>query len=414
MEELQRGDIILLKFKDDRKEVTHMARLRIKKGLHYITHINNVHSILKYGILSHERVEAENIQFTPIYDAKIVANRRKRQIPDGRNLWSFANLYYQPRNAMLYRVVFFGGFASVNDIVILGVRDDILNRSDIFISTGNAASPYSDILPAHEGRSVISKIRRSADKDWWKVEDGSKREMMAECLVPDSVLPDYIHTIYVASHDVANRLKLTVASSIPIIPEASMFFQPLRKIDLTSNLSIVEGDMFFSRMHTLTVSVNCVGIMGKGLASRAKYQFPDVYVFYQDLCRKRIIKMGKPYLYKRESSFDYQLADEPETLLNANSETWFLLFPTKQHWRERADIHGIEEGLKWLRDNYKEEGVKSLSIPALGCGLGWLQWSEVGPLLCKYLVTFDIPVWVYLPAEKKVPDNELSNDFLLK
>ena len=124
--------------------------------------------------------------------------------------------------------------------------------------------------------------------------------------------------------------------------------------------------------------------------------------------------MGKPYIYKRESSFDYELADEPSTLTNANTETLFLLFPTKQHWRYRADIDGIEKGLQWLRDNYKKAGVTSLAIPALGCGLGWLEWSDVGPLMCEYLSAFDIPVWIYLPAEKKVASEFLSPEFLLK
>jgi len=124
--------------------------------------------------------------------------------------------------------------------------------------------------------------------------------------------------------------------------------------------------------------------------------------------------MGKPYLYKRETSFDYQLADEPETLLNANSETWFLLFPTKRHWRERADIDGIEKGLQWLRDNYEKEEIKSLAIPALGCGLGRLDWRDVGPLMCKYLVTLKIPVWIYLPAETKISEEFLSKEFLLR
>lgn len=381
------------------------------KGLYYITHINNVPSILKRGILSHERVEKEHIQFTPIYDAKIVANRREKRAPDGRNLWSFANLYFQPRNAMLYRVVC---EKSANDIVFLAVRPDILSRPDIFISTGNAAHSLSDILPAREGRKVISRIKKDIDKEYWTEEDGSKRKMMAECLIPDVVLPEFIQAIYVASHEVAEKMKtLLPQSNIPVIPEPRMFFQPFRKIDLTSFLSVVDGDMFFSRMHTLTVSVNCVGIMGKGLASRAKYQFPDVYVFYQDLCRKRKLLMGKPYLYKRESSFDYELADEPSTLSNANSETWFLLFPTKQHWRYRADIQGIEQGLKWLWDNYKKKGIKSLSLPALGCGLGRLEWREVGPLLCKYLSTLEIPVWIYLPAEREISDKLLSKDFLL-
>lgn len=381
------------------------------KGLYYITHIDNIPSILKLGILSHERIEKEHIKFTPIYDAKIIANRRERQTPDGKSLWNFANLYFQPRNAMLYRVIC---EKPIDDIVFLAVRPDILNRQDIFISTGNAAHSASEILPATKGQKIINQIRREAEKEYWTEADGSKRKMMAECLVPDIIQTELIQAIYVANHDAATKVKtLLPQSNLPVIPEPMMFFQPFQKKELTQYLSIVEGDMFFSRMHTLTVSVNIVGIMGKGLASRAKYQFPDVYVFYQDLCRKRKLQMGKPFLYKRESSFDYQLADEPSTLSNGNSETWFLLFPTKRHWRENADIDGIEKGLQWLSDNYNKQGIMSLAIPALGCGLGRLDWRDVGPLMCKYLAAFDIPVWIYLPAERKVPDELLTKEFLL-
>jgi hypothetical protein len=52
---------------------------------------------------------------------------------------------------------------------------------------------------------------------------------------------------------------------------------------------------------------------------------------------------------------------------------WFLLFPTRRHWREKSDIGGIEKGLQWIRDNYRREGIQSLAIPALGCGLGGLD-----------------------------------------
>lgn len=387
-----------------------MRRGRIRE-LYYITHIDNVPSILERGILSHERVETGQVQFTPIYDARIVASRRDRRAPDGRSLWSFANLYFQARNAMLYRVTFFE--KPGDDIVILSVRPDILDRSDILISTGNAASPKSSLLPRDDGLKAISRMWKVLNQDWWKEEDSSKREMMAECLVPDKVPPEFIQTIYVASHDAANKVRAMLLQNLQIVPEPRMFFQPSLRRALTPNLSLIEGDMFFSRAQTLTVSVNCVGIMGKGLASRAKYQFPDVYVVYQDVCRKRTLQMGKPYVYKRESSLDYQLADEPSTLPDANRETWFLLFPTKQHWRERADIGGIERGLQWLRDNYKKEGITSLAIPALGCGLGRLEWRDVGPLLCKFLSTLDIRVRVYLPAERKVPDEFLSENFLL-
>lgn len=384
---------------------------RYVKELYYIAHINNVPSILKKGILSHELVKECNVQTTSIYDENVIVNRSSIRTPDGRSLWKFANLYFQPRNPMLYRVLC---EKSKEDIAVLAVQPQIINRQDIFISTGNAASFESAILPVPEGQKVIPEIRKQISRDWWNEEDGSKRKIMAECLVPDLVPPNYIHKIYVASHEAADKLKTTVPElNLPVTLASDMFFQPSQEIKLTPNLSLIEGDMFFSRMHTLTISVNCVGIMGKGLASTAKYYFPRVYVVYQELCRKRILKMGKPQLYKPESSFDSQLADEPATLTSANSQTWFLLFPTKRDWRDKADIDGIEQGLQWVEENYEKEGIRSLAIPALGCGLGRLEWREVGPLLCKYLVNLRIPVWIYLPADRRVPSEQVRKEFLL-
>lgn len=383
------------------------------KQLFYIAHIDNLQSILRRGILSHERVENENIKYTPIYDAQIISNRREIKAPDGRSLWSFANLYFNARNAMLYRVLC---EKNLNDIVVLGIRRDVLNRPGIFVTTGNAASSYSKILPPSQLKEVERIVKRILKMDYWMAEDGSRRQTMAECLVPDFVPPEYIQTIYCPNEEVIKKVKNIVDRSnfsVSISREPSIFFQPYRVIKLTPNLSVVDGDMFFSRMQTLTVSVNTVGIMGKGLASRAKYFFPDLFVHYQELCRKRTLRMGRPYLYKRESSLDYQLADEPQTLSNANLETWLLLFPTKNHWRDRADIHGIEEGLRWLQNHYRRLGIKSLAVPSLGCGLGQLDWQEVGPLLCRYLVKLDIPVHVYLPVEKKVPEELLTKEFLL-
>jgi O-acetyl-ADP-ribose deacetylase (regulator of RNase III) len=380
------------------------------KGLYYITHVDNLPSILRLGILSHEGVEREGISYTRIYDKEIVADRKDKLTPDGKSLWSFANLYFNARNPMLYRVIH---ERSLDDIAVVCVRPTMLQREDILITTGNARASLSRILPGSKGIEVLPEIKRQVDIVWWKQEDGSKRKIMAECLVPDLVPPDYIEEIYVASHEVREKVKARLPSRIPIIPEPNMFFQPSRRKGLTSNLTLVDGDMFFSRMQTLTISVNTVGVMGKGLASRTKYQFPDVYVEYQDACRNKKLKMGKPYLFKREASLDYELADEPSSLSNADAEKWFLLFATKKHWRERSDITGIEEGLQWIQRNHNREGIQSLAVPALGCGLGWLKWRDVGPLLCRYLSALDIQVAIYLPREEKVPEELLSKDFLL-
>lgn len=380
------------------------------KGLFYITHVNNINSILRHGILSHTLVEERKVQFTPIYDAQIVSNRRQRKTPNGKSLWDYANLYFQPRNPMLYRVI---NEKDKKDIAIVGVLPDILKQPNAFVSTGNAASLPSDILPVKEGLKAIYQMWKVINSEWWNDTDGSKRKIMAECLVPELVPPDLIQAIYVTSHSVADKLRSELRSNVPVIPEPHMFFQPTWRSSITQHMSLVEGDMFFSTMQTLTVSVNTVGIMGKGLASRAKYQFPDVYVVYQDACRSKKLQMGKPYLYKRESFIDEELADEPSSLTTPNSTKWFLLFATKKHWRENSDIAGIEQGLQWVRDKYKIQGIESLAVPALGCGLGGLDWKDVGPLICQYLVTLDIPVAIYLPREKEISCEYLTSRFLL-
>ena len=392
---------------------SNMAK-RSVKGLYYITHINNLPTILRYGILSHRQVEQQGIPFTRIYNAEIVANREMRRTPDEKSLWDYANVYFQPRNPMLYKVI---SETEKKDIVILGISPQIIETPGAFISLGNAASSLSPILDIETGLQIINdEYWAIINSDWWKAEDGTKRKIMSECLIPNLISPTYIHSIYVISQQVADKISPLLKSyslKVSAISEPKMFFQPSKSWRITESLSLIDGDMFFSQMQTLTISVNTVGVMGKGLASRAKYQFPDMYVAYQDVCREKILTMGKPYLYKREASLDEDLADEPLSLPNPNSNKWFLLFPTKEHWKQGSDLSGIEEGLKWIADNYKVGEIQSLAMPALGCGLGGLDWKDIGPLMCKYLSKLDIQIAIYLPQEQQIAPEFLTRKFLL-
>lgn len=389
---------------------TSLRRRRVRE-LYYIAHVDNIQSILQKGILSHELIEKDKVKFTAIYDKEIVEWRREREV-HGKSLWSFANLYFNARNPMLYRIMC---EKNLDDIAVLGISPSVLALSDTYITTGNAACVQTEFL--RYSPTMASEILKETEKKYWTEPDGSKRRIMAEFLIPEVIPPEHINSIYTAYYKTREKIQGSLgvhASRVSVITQPGMFFQPIKKIVLTPKLTVVDGDMFFSRMQTITVSVNTVGVMGKGVASRARHQFPDVFVLYHDMCRQRKLKMGEPYLYKRESSTDYQLADEPSTLSKANAETWFLLFPTKNHWRYPADIKGIERGLKWLCQNYRRKKITSLAIPALGCGLGRLKWGKVGPLLCRYLATLDIPVYVYLPTERKIPKELLSKDFLLE
>ena len=167
-------------------------------------------------------------------------------------------------------------------------------------------------------------------------------------------------------------------------------------------------------MQTLTISVNTVGVMGAGLASRAKENFPSLYVKFQEICRNKKLSTKTPYLYKEDYSYDAHMADEPNTLTEKpNDEKWFLLFATKEHWRYPSKMEYIKDGLQWLVENAKKENIRSLALPALGCGLGGLPWHTVGPKMCQYLHKLEIPCEIYLPREASIPDDQLSKEFLL-
>ena len=92
--------------------------------------------------------------------------------------------------------------------------------------------------------------------EWWNNLDGSKRKIMAECLVPNSISPEFINSVYVADEETRSRISGMVGyRSISIIPEPKMFFQPNSRNKIGDNISLIDGDMFFSSLQTLTISV---------------------------------------------------------------------------------------------------------------------------------------------------------------
>ncbi len=139
------------------------------------------------------------------------------------------------------------------------------------------------------------------------------------------------------------------------------------------------GDIFNSSAQVITNTVNVVGVMGAGLAFEFKNRHPQMFSDYKKRCEASEVKPGKPYLWE----------DDHSQILN---------FPTKRHWKDPSRIEDIEAGLKYLAQNYQHMEIESIAIPPLGCGLGGLKWSDVRPLIEKYLGPIsDLEVFVYEP-----------------
>lgn len=157
-------------------------------------------------------------------------------------------------------------------------------------------------------------------------------------------------------------------------------------------IKVLIGDMFDSSAQTLVNTVNCVGVMGKGVALEFKNRFPDMYKDYVKRCEARLVQLGEPYLFARLT---------PPSILN---------FPTKEHWRSASQLDAIIRGLQYLESHYQEWGITSLAVPPLGCGHGQLEWLVVGPTLYRYLKRLDLPIEIYAPFG--TPHEELQPTFL--
>ena len=152
------------------------------------------------------------------------------------------------------------------------------------------------------------------------------------------------------------------------------------------------GDLFESPAAAWVNTVNCVGVMGKGVAQEFKKRFPAMFEDYRERCDHKVVRLGEPYLYRDASG---------RLIVN---------FPTKDHWRSPSRLADIERGLDWFAAHAAEWGLTTVSMPPLGCGNGGLEWAEVGPLIWRKLHALPIDVEVYAPYG--TPKSELTPDFL--
>lgn len=139
-------------------------------------------------------------------------------------------------------------------------------------------------------------------------------------------------------------------------------------------MNYTKGNILESNTEVIINPVNTVGVMGKGLALQFKQKFPTNYKIYKEACKNKSIDIGK-----------LLLVDES----NLERKQFIINFPTKKHWHNPSKIEYIEEGLKDLVRIIETQKFKSIAIPALGCGLGGLEWENVKLLIEKQLGNLD-------------------------
>ena len=130
------------------------------------------------------------------------------------------------------------------------------------------------------------------------------------------------------------------------------------------------GDLFKEDVEALVNSVNCVGIMGRGIALQFKKAFPENFKAYAEACKRTEVQPGRMFVFETG-----ELAN-PHYIIN---------FPTKRHWRGKSRMEDIESGIEALASEVKERNIRSIALPPLGSDLGGLNWADVRSRIAKAL-----------------------------
>lgn len=148
-------------------------------------------------------------------------------------------------------------------------------------------------------------------------------------------------------------------------------------------IEFMNGDMFRLDADAYVNPVNCVGVMGRGVALAFKTRYPATFDAYEIACREGQVRLGQVWVHRENGKA-------------------LIHFPTKGHWREKSELNNVVSGLKSLTQTLKNmPDIKTIALPALGCGLGGLSWQDVRPEIEAALSHLDEKtIYVFEPIEE--------------
>ena len=155
-------------------------------------------------------------------------------------------------------------------------------------------------------------------------------------------------------------------------------------------LQLIKGDILKADAEALVNTVNCVGVMGRGIALQFRKAFPENFKAYKSACDKKQLHPGIMFVY------DLNRFQNPRYVVN---------FPTKRHWKGKSKTEDIESGLEALVQEVSKRNIRSIAIPPLGCGLGGLDWTQVKQIIEKAFNALPgVNVLLYEPAGAPVAE----------
>ena len=142
------------------------------------------------------------------------------------------------------------------------------------------------------------------------------------------------------------------------------------------SIEVITGNIFTSSCQTIVNTVNCVGVMGAGIALECRFRYPEMHKKYISLCNENKIEIGLLWVYK-------------------SPKRWVLNFPTKKHWKYPSKKEYLHAGLEKFCDTYKEKGIESIAFPLLGADKGGISQEVSLGIMRSYLDKIDLEIEIY-------------------
>jgi O-acetyl-ADP-ribose deacetylase (regulator of RNase III) len=151
------------------------------------------------------------------------------------------------------------------------------------------------------------------------------------------------------------------------------------------SIHIIQGDILEAETDAIVNTVNCKGIMGKGLALEVKKKYPENFKKYQDVCESGSLRPGDIFVFEIGKLFP------PHYVFN---------FATKDHWKGKSKIEYIRIGLNNLIIDIEKLNLQSIAVPPLGCGYGGLDWEIVKPIILSAFNEISVELYLFEPSVK--------------
>lgn len=151
------------------------------------------------------------------------------------------------------------------------------------------------------------------------------------------------------------------------------------------SVQVITGNIFTSKCQTIVNTVNCVGVMGAGIAFECRLRYPEMYERYVELCQENKIDIGMLWIYK-------------------SPERWVLNFPTKKNWKYPSKTEYLRAGLDKFLQTYQQKGIESIAFPLLGADKGGIPHEVSLGIMKEYLDKADIDIEIYRYDPKAFDD----------